>query len=964
MVMKAVCRRKFCIVIALVVEGAIAQILLGLGFKSHVLAQSITLDGTLSPARTLTGASYRIRQADGRTVDRNLFHSFGRFNLTTGESATFESAPDIRNIITRVTGGSPSAIDGLIQTESNNVNLFMINPSGIVFGRNASLNIGGSFVASTANAIEFGNQGFFSASVPNDPSALLIINPSALLFNRINAKAIVNRSIASAGVSPSGNNIFGLRVSDGQSLLLVGGDVTLDGGRIEAFGGRVEIGGLSGIGTVALNSNGSLKFPDEVAQSNVILTNAVIDTMAGGGGSIAINARNFNASQASILQTGIGSGLGNANSQAGDISLNATGQIQIDRASLVLNFIGLGAMGNAGDIRINTGSISLLNASRLENPIYGTGNAGRVIINARDTVSFNGGDSTGFTSGIFNDVNETGIGQGGNVQIHARAFSLTNGATISASLYGRGNAGDIIINARDAVVIKGFRRIGDRILTSGIFSNIQTDAQGNGGTIQIMTNALSVSNSAELDVGNFGRGNAGTVIINARDTAVFDSGNIFSDVEENAIGQGGSIRINTGSLFLRRGAELVTTTRSQGNAGSVIINARDRVFLEGEGTSLFQAGMFPSAILSDVGQTGLGQGGDVQINAGVLSVTGGAELSVATSGKGDAGNILINARNVTFDGVSGNGRIPSFGRSAVTLGAIGDGGDIQINATSLSLTNSAQLSSSSVGQGIAGRIEIGSRSVLLDNQAALFARTASGRGGNIALNAQDLLLLRHSSQISATAGTAQSGGNGGNISINSNFIVAVPSENSDITANAFTGRGGIARINTQGIFGIQSRSQLTSQSDITASSERGIQGVVTINTPDVDPSRGLIELPANVVDRSTQIALGCTPRGQESGRFVVTGRGGLPLSPDEALRDRAVLTPEWVTVDATTSEGEAVQRSSEIETLPQAAESTPADAIVEANGWTVNAQGKVALIDQSRPLDPVQHQGDRVCLGR
>ncbi len=927
---------------ALVVEGAIAQILLGL--PSRVLAQSITLDGTLSPARTLTGANYRIRQADGRTVGRNLFHSFGRFNLNTGESATFESAPDIRNIITRVTGGSPSAIDGLLQTESRNVNLFLINPSGIVFGRNASLNIGGSFVASTANAIGFGNQGFFSASVPNDPSALLTINPSALFFNQINAGAIVNRSIAPAGVSPSGNNTFGLRVPDGQSLLLVGGDVNLDGGRIDAFGGRVEIGGLLGIGTVALNSNGSLGFPEKM-RSNVILNNAVIDTVAGGGGSITINAQNLNASQASILQTGIGSGLGNSSSQADDISLNVTGKIQFDQASLILNFVSFGATGNAGDIRINTGSLSLLNASRLVNPVYGTGNAGSVFINARDTVSFNGGNNTGFTSGIFNDVNETGIGQGGNIRIHTRTFSLTNGATLSASLYGRGNAGNIIINARDTVVIKGFRRIGDRILTSGIFSNIQTDAQGNGGTIQIATGRLSISNSAELDVGNFGHGNAGTVVINARDTTVFDGGNIFSDVEENAVGQGGSIQINTGSLFLRRGAEFVTTTRSRGDAGSVIINARDQVSVEGEGTSLVQAGMFPSAILSDVTQDGQGQGGDIQINAGSLSVTGGAELSVATSGKGDAGNILINARNITFDGTSRNGRYPSFGSSTVTPGAIGNGGDIQINATFLSLTNGAQLSSSSVGRGIAGRIEIGSRSILLDNQAALFARTASGRGGNITLNAQDLLLLRRNSQISATAGTAQAGGNGGNVSINTNFIVAVGSENSDITANAFTGRGGNAQINTQGVFGIQSRSQLTPQSDITASSERGIQGVVTINQPDVDPSRGLVELPANVVDRSTQIARGCTPRDQESGRFVMTGRGGLPLSPDEALRDRAILSPDWVTLDSET--GARVERTEEQENK----QASPANTIVEANELGRDVNGKVVLVARSQSTE-------------
>jgi large exoprotein involved in heme utilization and adhesion len=136
-------------------------------------------------------------------------------------------------------------IDGLISTNSANVNLFFINPSGIVFGPNASLNVGGSFVASTANALQFGNLGFFSATDKNIPSPLLTINPSALLFNQINQNAAIqNNSVAPAGIDPAGFDAFGLRVPDGKSLMLVGGNVSMDGGRLNAYGGRVELGGL------------------------------------------------------------------------------------------------------------------------------------------------------------------------------------------------------------------------------------------------------------------------------------------------------------------------------------------------------------------------------------------------------------------------------------------------------------------------------------------------------------------------------------------------------------------------------------------------------------------------------------------------------------------------------------------------------------------------------------------------
>ncbi|MEH2183933.1 S-layer family protein [Nostoc sp.] len=185
------------------------------------------------------------------------------------------------------------------------------------------------------------------------------------------------------------------------------------------------------------------------------------------------------------------------------------------------------------------------------------------------------------------------------------------------------------------------------------------------------------------------------------------------------------------------------------------------------------------------------------------------------------------------------------------------------------------------------------------------------------------------------AGTENSGGgNGGNININSKFITAVPQENSDITANAFAGNGGDINITTQGIFGLQVNDKLTPNSDITASSQLGINGIVDINTPDVDPTRGLTQLPSVPIDPKNQIVAGC-PSNEEA-NFVISGRGGLPEDPRQVLRGQVVLQDMRSGADSPNElSGQISNR--EISNTKQ-------QPLLEANGWTVNQQGQVELV--------------------
>lgn len=169
-------------------------------FGVQSISAQVVPDNTLPAGeRSQVVGNPNVQIDGGARRGGNLFHSFSQFSIPTGGSAYFNNAVDVQNIFSRVTGGSISNIDGLIRANGT-ANLFLLNPNGILFGPNASLNIGGSFVATTANAIGFPNGEVFSSDATQPlPSQLLTINPNALFFNQLAPQPIVNRSTANNG---------------------------------------------------------------------------------------------------------------------------------------------------------------------------------------------------------------------------------------------------------------------------------------------------------------------------------------------------------------------------------------------------------------------------------------------------------------------------------------------------------------------------------------------------------------------------------------------------------------------------------------------------------------------------------------------------------------------------------------------------------------------------------------------
>ena len=607
----------------------------------------------------------------------------------------------------------------------------------------------------------------------------------------------------------------------------------------------------------------------------------------GNSGGITIDSDSLSVRNGATLNAST-SGIGDA----GTIVITATDAIIVEGKnsqgffSGIFSEVTLGAKGNSGGITIDTGSLSLRNEARLNTrtsgvgnagnitissdslslknsglltETFGQGNAGSLFIQAQDSVSVK--DNSGIITSVIG-----GVGKGGDININAGSLSIEDGSQLSSSISinnttqsaGRGDAGNINIDVTDAVTIAGVNRV-----PSGLFSLVSEGGVGNGGKITISANSFSLLDGANIFANTNGQGNGGTIQINAND----------------------SVTISGTSPTRGDSSEISTRTNSSNRGGDVIINTRD--------FNLSNGGVVNAQTVND------GNGGDILVNARQVEVINGGQLLSDTSGRGNAGKITVNATDqVIVDGidVTLNDRIARFGTSRGIINTLENG------ASGFFVT--------SQGSGSAGNIEVTSPKIQLDNQGRLFADSASGNGGSIRLQVGDLLLLRRSSAISTSAGTAQAGGNGGNIDIDAQFILAFPTEDSDITANAFEGNGGNISITAEGLFGIAFREKPTILSDITASSEFGLAGTVDINTPEIDPDRGLVTLPEQAVD--TEVALGCDVDGEGALAFYNLGRGGRPASPDDFLTADTVIG-EWLPLaPSLESFPEKVKLSSEV----------------------------------------------------
>ncbi len=601
-----------------------------------------------------------------------FFTAFRSFLYLGGGSAVFADQ-GVDNIISRVTGGSISNIQGLIEIQGN-ANFFLINPNGIIFGRDARLDIRGSFLATTANRINFADGRSFSAAPQTQP-LLSVSTPIGLQFGA-SIKPIDNQSQAIDSIGfPAG-----LEVDSGRTLALVGGDITIESGLLTAPGGRIELGSVDDNSLVSLTPVGDsvdtgwrLGYENVQKFRDIRLLPAIVSTESDGiPGNIYFRGRNITINQSQIQTSTYGT------IPSGIIAIQASESVEVsDGSQLLSNTYGSASFGN---INIETQRLLVSDGSFIDASTYTEGRGGNITVNSPESVEVRGnGQLTQIATQAYSN------GDAGELKVTTGKLILSDGGQIASSTVGVGNGGKVTVEASESIAISGQGKNRNNTVASGLLARTLESATGDGGELSVNTGRLIIRDGGSISAASVdsSTGQAGNLDINAVNSVEVSGAGSSLQASSVSPKSAGNLTITTDKLVVQDGARVNVSSTSTGDAGNLTIAART-ISLDNQGQ------------LTSTSTFGTGGGNIILQDLESLTLRGKSEISTNAGGEGNGGDITIRTKLLT-----------ALENSKITANAegAGKGGNIQIETQGFFVSPNSQITASSE-QGIDGVVEI------------------------------------------------------------------------------------------------------------------------------------------------------------------------------------------------------------------------------------------------------------------
>lgn len=878
----------------------------------------VTTDGTLGDKVHYNDSNIIVGEFLGTIKGGNLFHSFQVFDINSGQSVTFTGSDFIKNLIVRVTGDHASRIDDRLSSRLKNADFFLMNPSGVVIGQGASINVPAGFHVSTADSIKLADGGVFSAAQPG-VSVLTSGTPESFGF------------LGGHQVALRIDGAF-LKLVPGQKGSFTGGNLVIENGAlIKSSGGEIRLRAVGdGKADVGIHDSAGTDLQNAQYNGDLRIDNSSVTVDGDGGGLIVAQAGNLTINHGDLTAQNIGSTdssehqgirigatgaltvIANGQIKTGALGAGQGGQIKVSTGSLHIGGQGSGILsdagcpdgfcgsgGNAGNITVNAqDAIKISDSGVIESSTYSQGNAGKLRISA-DNITIDGREQqqVGFANtGIFSDscpnrapTCSADAGNAANVTIHARdTLSVRNDASLSSATYSNGHGGKITIYA-------------DKLLSvsNGGFINTSTYAAGDAGNVTVQAANVSVD----------GRG-----VVNDPATITSDSFSEHCSTIAGCDGKAGDIRLNVrDTLRIVDGGKISTSTLTDGNAGRISVNA-DNATIDGRGN---WAGIYSDSGCTDNTCGGRGNAGEIKVNVRKnLKLVNGGVISTDTFRQGKAGTINVNADNLVIEG---RGKTETGLFSRARENSSGQTGSINVKAARLSVSDQGQMSIESdatVSENAAGHLEKTTVTIHTDDLELSNGGTINASSnGNVAasgitINADNLTMQDAAIKTAALRAdggpisikgsiarltdsrittSVSANGNGGDINISDKALIL---NGGFIQANA-AGKdraGGDVRIAVDTL--LASHGQLQVGGDepsvfqrgfnvIQAVSPDGVSGTINSTAPELNINGAMLNLKSDFLQSPDLNSNPCTIG--EGSSLVQAGYGGLPPGQDDGV---------------------------------------------------------------------------------